>query len=323
MPLMQLGLQPVPIDCDRRTLNSMSGHLRERFQSQPLKAFFITNALGFAGDLHRIRELCDAEGILLLEDNCEALGTDLPHGRTGNFGLASTFSFFVAHHMSTIEGGMACTDDPDVAEMLKIVRANGWDRNLSPEQQQKWRTIHKVESEFYAKYAFYDLAYNLRPTEITGFLGRCQLKFLEYNIGRRTAIYRAVNDVVDQNPDFIPLELGHIKRFSSFGLPFVCATRQLRDWYVQRFLDAGVEIRPMIAGNIQRQPFYSRYVKREYPLPDAQFLHDCGFYSGNYPEMTDEEVATICTAVSGQSHAQKTLSTFTSSGLEAEPAPKV
>jgi CDP-4-dehydro-6-deoxyglucose reductase, E1 len=308
MPLIQLGLQPVPIDCDRRTLNSMSSHLRDRIKTRPLKALFITNALGFAGDLGQIRELCRAEGIILLEDNCEALGTDLPEGRTGNFGLASTFSFFVAHHMSTIEGGMVCTDDPEVAEMLKIVRANGWDRNLSPQQQQKWRALHKVESEFYAKYAFYDLAYNLRPTEITGFLGRCQLQYLDYNIAKRTAIYRAVNDAVNRNGDFIPLELGHIQRFSSFGLPFVCATRELRDFYTQRFSDAGVEIRPMIAGNIQKQPFYSRYVAHDYPLPDAQFLHDCGFYCGNYPEMSEEDVDLIRRCVTSQALSPKACS---------------
>ena len=68
--------------------------------------------------------------IILIEDNCESLGTELFTGKTGNFGIASSFSFFVAHHMSTIEGGMVCTDDEEMATMLRIVRANGWDRNL-------------------------------------------------------------------------------------------------------------------------------------------------------------------------------------------------
>ena len=86
------------------------------------------------------------KSILLLEDNCESLGTKLPEGKAGNFGLGASFSFFVAHHMSTIEGGMVCTDDEEFAEMLRIVRANGWDRNLNAKQQVKWRKKYKILS---------------------------------------------------------------------------------------------------------------------------------------------------------------------------------
>ena len=73
MPILQLGMQPVPIDCDRRTLNTMAYHLKQRFNDTDLQAFFITNALGFAGDLETIREVCDGANIILIEDNCEAL----------------------------------------------------------------------------------------------------------------------------------------------------------------------------------------------------------------------------------------------------------
>jgi len=73
--------------------------------------------------------------------------------------------------MSTVEGGLICTDDEDLAAMLKMVRANGWDRNLSTKQQSKWRKTFGIKSEFEAKYTFYDLGFNMRPTEITGFWG--------------------------------------------------------------------------------------------------------------------------------------------------------
>ena len=144
-----------------------------------IQVLFITNALGFAGDLDVIRQICDERNIILIEDNCEALETELPAGKTGSFGEMASFSFFVAHHMSTIEGGMVCTDDEEFAEMLRIVRANGWDRNLKADQQHKWRKKHNIRSEFEAKYTFYDLGYNFRPTEITGFLGWYQLQFLQ------------------------------------------------------------------------------------------------------------------------------------------------
>jgi len=139
MPILQMGFIPVPLDCEVTTLNVMSANLEDRLSQTTIKALFLTNVLGFTGDVNRIRDICFAKNIILLEDNCESLGTVLPSGKAGNFGLGSSFSFFVAHHMSTIEGGMVCTDDEDFAQMLRIVRANGWDRNLAAHQQHKLR----------------------------------------------------------------------------------------------------------------------------------------------------------------------------------------
>src|SRR3989338_1887602 len=148
MPIIQLGLQAVPIDCDPNTLNSMAKTAIPALLKNHCKAFFITNALGLTGDLDMIRKGCKENDILLLEDNCEALGTELFSGKAGNFSLLSSFSFFVAHHMSTIEGGMACTDDPKLADMLRMVRSNGWDRNLSVQRQKYWRNRYKITSKF-------------------------------------------------------------------------------------------------------------------------------------------------------------------------------
>lgn len=139
MPIIQLGFIPVPVDCGDGSLNVMSSNLENTLEREDLQALFITNVLGFAGDLDTIKEICNAKDILFLEDNCEALGTEINGIKTGNFGIAASFSFFIAHHMSTIEGGMVCTDDDEFAEMAKIVRANGWDRNLNTGQQMKWR----------------------------------------------------------------------------------------------------------------------------------------------------------------------------------------
>jgi CDP-6-deoxy-D-xylo-4-hexulose-3-dehydrase len=258
-----------------------------------LKAFFLTNTLGFAGDLNNIRTLCADRGIILIEDNCEALGTELPTGKTGNFGVASTFSFFVAHHMSTIEGGMICTADEELAEMLRMVRANGWDRNLNAVQQAKWRKRFKIQNEFEAKYAFYDLAYNMRPTEITGFLGLTQLPYLEESNSIRAKNHAKLEVLSKGNRDLITIETGHIKKLAPFAFPVVCKSPQLREKYLSQFSGAGIEIRPMIAGNMQRQPFYNKYAKRTYDLPCTEFLHHSSFYCGNYPELSDADLETI------------------------------
>jgi len=293
MPIMQLGMIPVPVDCEPETLNSMSYNLQKTLESDNLKAFFITNALGFTGDMKQIRDLCNERNIILLEDNCESLGTELVEGKAGNFGLSSTFSFFVAHHMSTIEGGMVCTDDEELAEMLVISRANGWDRNLSAKQQQKWRAKFNIKGQFEAKYSFYELGFNIRPTEITGFLGIYQMQFLDDNIRLRQENFNYIEKFVKSNPDFIPLDRSHISLLSNFALPLLCRTPELREHYLGQFSGAGIEIRPIIAGNMAKQPFFKKYTASSFCLPGADFIHDCGFYCGNYPELTATDLETI------------------------------
>ena len=294
MPIIQMGFVPVPIDCMPETLNVMSENLLERLKEVDLKAFFITNVLGFTGDLEEIKKICKERNIILIEDNCESLGTELNSGvKAGNFGQASTFSFFVAHHMSTIEGGMVCTDDIELAEMLRIVRSNGWDRNLNAVQQVKWRKNYGINSEFDAKYTFYDLGFNLRPTEITGFLGLYQLQFLDQNILTRQDNYKRLENYILSNSELIDLKHSHIKILSTFAFPVVCKTPQLREKYLAQFSGAGIEIRPMIAGNIQRQPFYKKYVGKNYALKGTDFIHDNGFYCGNYPELSENDLEII------------------------------
>ena len=293
MPIIQLGLEPVPIDCEVNTLNVSSSTLLDRLEEVDLRAFFITNVLGFAGDLERIQQLCDERGIILLEDNCESLGTEMPQTKTGNFGIAASFSFFVAHHMSTIEGGMLVTDDLELDTMFRIARANGWDRNLSAVDQVRLRELHGVSSELYAKYQFYDLGFNFRPTEITGFLGLQQLALLDENILARRRHYEEIEKVVMSHPNFIGIDRRHIKSLSPFAMPFICKNKELFRKYTMAFAGAGIEIRPMIAGNMQMQPFYRKYVATVYALPNTEFIHECAFYAGNYPELTHADLDTF------------------------------
>jgi CDP-6-deoxy-D-xylo-4-hexulose-3-dehydrase len=300
MPLIQSRLVPVPVDCSRDTLNIMSWNLEERLSETRLDALFITNALGFTGDLPKIKKICEDRNILLLEDNCESLGTRLPEGMAGNFGYASTFSFYVAHHMSTVEGGMVCTDDEELCCMLRMVRANGWDRNLPTERQRALRARAGVKSKFDAKYTFYELGYNLRPTEITGFLGCSQMNYLPSAIEARVANYAKFDGKLKDNPDLLSVDHSHIDVVSNFALPVICATRDLCERYAGRFESLGIETRPIIAGNIQNQPFYKKYVDKLYHMPDVDFIEQNGFYCGNSPDYDEHDLSVILEAVAGQ-----------------------
>jgi CDP-6-deoxy-D-xylo-4-hexulose-3-dehydrase len=291
MPLIQLGLIPVAIDCEVETLNVSPAKLKEHIAN--LSALFLTNVLGFCDDLPGVKELCEENNVLLIEDNCESLGSSVNNTLLGNYGIASTFSFFVGHHMSTIEGGMVCTDDDKLYDYLVMGRAHGWDRNLSTESQQAFRSEAGID-DFYAKYTFYDIASNFRPTEINGFIGNTQMPYWDEIVSKRVNNFKAYSAAMAENDDFYQYELSHMDVVSNFSMPVVCKTPELAEKYKKKFQDAEVEIRPVIAGNMTKQPFYKKYVDDQAPRPNSDLVHANGFYFGNNPEMTEDEIALLC-----------------------------
>lgn len=290
MPLLQLGLQPVALDCRLETLNVPPGAVEEC--DGDIGCLFLTNVLGFCDDVQRIQDICSRRNIVLLEDNCESLGSKIGGKHLGNFGLAATFSFFIGHHLSTIEGGMVCTDDEELYVMLVMARAHGWDRNLSPERRQLLQTAHGVD-DFYSQYTFYDLAYNCRPTEIQGFLGNAQLQYWDEIIAKRAENFKAFQEAGSANGDFHHLRLAHMETISNFAMPLVCTSRALCAAYRRKFSEAAVEIRPIISGDITRQPFYQKYVREGRRCHNAQVVHENGFYFPNNPELTPDDVARL------------------------------
>lgn len=294
MPLMQLGLVPVAIDCSVDHLNVTADELKKHIND--LQAFFITNVLGFCGDIDAIKNLCDEHHVILIEDNCESLGTRYKEKLLGNYGIASTCSFFVGHHLSTIEGGIICTDDEELYHMMVMVRAHGWDRSLPVEMQKKMRAENHVD-DFHARYTFYESAYNLRPTEITGFLGSVQLPMLESTIQKREANFKRFHAAAAKRPDlYYALSAHHIERVSNFAMPLIAQSEDILASIIQRFEAAGVEIRPVIAGNIANHPFWKKVLPAAH-LPHADLVHAQGFYFPNNPELTSEEVDLLCTLV--------------------------
>lgn len=290
MPLIQLGLQPFLIDCEVETLNVSPSTFRESLKIQPnIKALFITNTLGHSDDIAAIARLCQEHGIIFLEDNCESLGSVVEGILLGNWSLASTFSFFVGHHMSTIEGGMVCTDDDELYNQIVMARAHGWDRNLMAADQKILRDKFNV-NEFYSKYTFYDLAFNLRPTEINGFLGNVQINYWDEIVQKRHQNFLVLHDLIRANKDLISLNYEHMDIVSSFAIPVIAKDNRNTTKYMAKFEKAQVEFRPMIAGSMARQPFYRKYIANPGIQPNAEFIHQNSFYFGNNPELTDSEI---------------------------------
>ena len=294
MPVIQLGLVPVLIDVELETLNVSSKEVRKH----DIRCLFITHLLGFHGDIEVIAEYCKSKDILLLEDTCESLGTVCDGKRLGNFGLASSFSTFVGHHMSTIEGGLITTDDAELNQMIRMVRAHGWDRNVTQEQRSELRSKWDI-NDFYGPYTFYTLGYNVRPMEFQGLIGSIQLKHVDAANENRRRSYARVFDSIDSKDLMLPNQ--HVP---AFAIPVICSSPELRDEYVKKCREMGIETRPIVAGNMNRQPFFKEYVT-EIPLPVADKIHTCGFYMPNHPDLTEEEIdylTSIFTNVSHRAH---------------------
>jgi CDP-6-deoxy-D-xylo-4-hexulose-3-dehydrase len=289
MPIIQLGLIPVPVDIELSTLNTSYDIFSKAIEVGNIKAFFITNVLGFSSDIESIYELCREKGIIFLEDNCESLGSEFNGRKLGNFGLASTASFFVGHHLSAIEGGMICTDDVELNQMLIMVRAHGWDRNLPIEQQMQLRKTADIEA-FYDQYTFYDLSYNFRPTEITGFLGHSQLTFLDDIITARFNNFKRFNKASLGNKDFIRLEILNMNIISNFAYPIICKDKKIFEKYKLLFINNNIEIRPIIGGSMIEQPFFKKYNNIKYECNNSKLAHQNGFYFPNRPDLKSEEL---------------------------------
>lgn len=291
MPIIQLGLIPIVIDCEIDTLNISPRSLTNNLEK--IDALFLTNVLGFSDQITEIKKICSENEIIFIEDNCESLGSRISGSLLGNFGLASTFSFFVGHHLSTIEGGMICTNDEDLYHMAKMVRAHGWNRDLPKTKKTQLEKDHGI-SDFFSKYTFYNIAFNARPTEISGFLGNTQLKYWDNIVKRRFDNFNKFKKVIDQNNELLPIKTDHMDIISNFAIPVICKSKDFFNKYKKRFEQGDVEIRPIIAGNIADQPFFKKIYKNNHYCPNASFIHHHGFYFGNNAELTPTDINHVC-----------------------------
>jgi CDP-6-deoxy-D-xylo-4-hexulose-3-dehydrase len=290
MPILQLGLVPIPVDVELDTLNVSRAKLADvHARHTDISLLFVTNLLGFCHDLPELAEYCQSNEIILIEDNCESLGSRIDSQPLGGFGTASTCSFYVGHHLSTIEGGMVSTSDAELKHTLDMVRAHGWDRNLPDEPKRILREKYGVD-EFFDMYTFYFSGFNLRPSEINGFLGCVQIEHLDEIIKRRQSNYTAFAHAVSEKTHLHQVSNKRMDVVSNFAFPLIFKTKKDFTNSLNLFRTAEIEVRPIVGGNITRQPFY-RDLSLETPsLPNSDLVHHNGFYLPNNPDLTLVEV---------------------------------
>lgn len=294
MPIIQLWLTPIPLDVNLNTLNVSVDNLREVHEKNNIKALFITNLLWLCDEIDKIKLYCDENNILFLEDNCESMWTVYKGKKLWNYWEMSSFSTYVWHHMSTVEWWMVCTDNEEFNKMLIIVRAHWWDRNMEKDEQEKIRKEYNIENNLHSNYAFYNLWYNFRPSELNWFLGCTQVPYLNEIVELRQKHFKTFVSLINSNPDFENIKYDHIDLVSSFSMPIVCKSKEILNKYIELFQKNDVEIRPIVWWDVTNQIFWKNLYWDKYLNKNARYIHENWFYFWNSPEYTNEEINLLC-----------------------------
>jgi len=259
------------------------------------RAVFLTHAQGFDGLTDELIIHLKTKKIPLIEDVCESHGATHNNKKAGSIGWISNFSFFYAHHMSTIEGGMVCTNDDDVYQKLRMLRSHGMVRESSNLDLQK--TYHNKNPELNPDFIFAFPAYNVRNNEIGGIMGISQLKRLDSIVKRRTENLNTFINQLDSKKYRTDFKLE-----GSSNYAFNLILKKPDNVFVQKLMEkmssSGIEYRRGSAGggNQTRQP----YIKDMFPsnfylnFPETEHIHFFGFYIGNFPDLKDSEIDNIC-----------------------------
>ena len=284
-PIIQLGLEPVFCDVDPRTFSFDVESLRKISKEfSNIKVVFVSHMFGIAADLDTYKEILpDA---IFLEDVCESHGTMYKNSKCGTLSEGSTFSFYFGHHMTTIEGGFVCTNDDELYNLMKMKRSHGMAREALPDKYEQYK---KEYPDIHPLFMFVTDGYNLRSMEINAVLGSSQLKHLDKNNKIRKSNFNRFINMINQHTD---LFVSNYKEEgnSSYCLPFICRTKEIKN-EVEAYLSAhGIETRPLCSGNLLRQPFLRRIENTPEPgdFPSVELLHNNGFFIGNN-HMIDEQ----------------------------------
>lgn len=289
--ILHTGLEPVFVDVDPYTLGMDYSSCHSL-----IEVVFPTHCLGFNALPAGYPGTVNTGAFILIEDCCEALGATCKRGhKLGTFGLMSNFSFYYSHHLTTIEGGMICTDDGDLYQLLRRLRSHGLTREMTDEASK--RRIADFHPDLDPNFTFMEPAWNVRPIEVQAVIGREQLKRLDENNEKRRANLQMFLSTLD--PQMYRTQY-RTNGCSSFALPLVLrqSNSGLMDSVLACLRENGVEYRRGTAGggNQLRQPYAkarwgTNYYKQ---FPQAEHLHQFGLFVGNYPTLDPALIVEIC-----------------------------
>lgn len=296
--IIRSGLKPVFVDVNMSNLSANIDEVKRKI-NRNTRAVLLIHVLGYNAMRDDLIDLCNKNDIKLIEDVCESHGAVYERGprkrKCGSIGFASNFSFYYAHHMSTIEGGMVCTNDDRFYQYMRMFRSHGMSREMT-DQVMKDKLIAENPS-VHEEFLFPVLGYNMRSTELNAVLGLNQIKRLDENIKKRQENYDVFIKNIDSNRFFTEFDNNGSSNYS-FVVILREKNKEMFTRITQILREKGVEFRRGTAGggNQIRQPYVEKYIPgvRAADYPVAEHIHDYGLYVGNYPDLEKDIILDLC-----------------------------
>jgi CDP-6-deoxy-D-xylo-4-hexulose-3-dehydrase len=283
-----------PVFCDINLKNfSFDVEKLKQVITPNTKAIFLTHVLGINGLTDELTQLCEDKGILLIEDVCESHGTTFKGQKAGSIGFASNFSFYFAHHMSTIEGGMICTNNEYFYQVCRALRSHGMTREMTDESFKQ--SIIDANPDLNKDFIFLAPAHNFRSTELNAVIGLSQIKKLDSNNTHRINNFKYFMERLDSNKYHTDIEMEGQCNYA-FIVVLKEGSFELRDKVELILKEKGIEFRRGLSGggNQLRQPYFKKNYNINYDdFKNVDHVHSFGWYIGNYPTLEQEKIDTL------------------------------
>ena len=292
--LIKNNMSPVFVDINLENLSMSEKKIFQNYDKN-LKAIFLTHAQGFNGLSDDLLKFIKKKKIFLIEDVCESHGATFKGKKLGTFGLISNFSFYYAHHMSTIEGGMICTNNKDIYEKARMFRSHGMAREVKNSKFQK--KIIKKYPKLSPQFIFLHPTFNFRNNEIGAVIGLNQIKRLNKNNTLRTRNLKLFLKLIDPKKYRTDYD---IKGSSNYAFPIIFKNKdfKFREIFETTLKKYNIEFRRGNAGggNQLRQPYLKPFLKNINlkKFPEVDHVHFFGYYIGNYPSLNTSKIKKIC-----------------------------
>jgi len=294
-PIIQLGLKPIFCDVNRDHYGLDIGLARSILTDSQhnIRAIFPIHPLGYMLDSQEIRTLCEDFELIELYDTCEALGAFRNGAHAGSSGIASSYSFYFSHHLTTMEGGGVATNASDLANDLRSIRSHGWSRDRSDAAQWNYGN-----SSTDCKFTFVSTGFNLRPMEIQGAVGLSQLTDLDSFIERRRLIASKVKEALKGSALSIiegdASDTLHARQHSRMLISILDSRgKATKDKTRAAFEAMGIETRPPLTGNFLAQPAAKRVLDSRFnasKYENAEYLTNNSFLIGCHHEYTESQI---------------------------------
>jgi len=262
------------------------------------KAIFLTHVLGINGLTDELLDICEKNNILLIEDVCESHGTTFQGCKVGNFGFASNFSFYFAHHMSTIEGGMISTNNWEFYQVCRALRSHGMTREMTSDSMKI--SIAMDNPDLNPDFIFLRPAHNFRSTEINAVIGLSQLPKLDAKNQERIDNFNLF--IVNLDPEKYHVA---ISTEGNCNYAFIVILKDAdfakRNQLEKKLQNNGIEFRRGLSGggNQMRQPFFKSIYKDFSNFPNIEHIHNFSWYIGNYPGLEKEKIIKLLEVLNG------------------------